>query len=164
MLNIALLKETLSYDQETGLFTRLKRTSNCIKENQIACRLNTFYKYRQVSFMSKSYQAHRLAWFYVHGVWPTGQIDHINRNKSDNRLINLRDCTISENKQNSGLYKSNKSGFKGVFNKGNTYEAGIRVNGKKIYLVIFKEAKDAYQAYVCAAKEFHTHNEVIKEL
>ena len=108
MLNMALLKETLSYDQETGLFIRIKRTSNCIKANEVACRLNSFNKYRQVAFMGKTYQAHRLAWFYVHGVFPCGQIDHINRNKSDNRLVNLRDCSISENKQNSGLYKSNK--------------------------------------------------------
>ena len=164
MINIVLLKETLSYDEETGLFTRLKRTSNCIKVNEIACKLNKFNNYRKISFEGKSYQAHRLVWFYVYGEWPKGQIDHINRNKSDNRLINLRDCTRSENKQNSGLYKSNKTGFKGVFDKGNTYEAGIRVNGKRIYLGRFKKAKDAYQAYVCAAQKFHTHNEVIKEL
>ena len=163
MLNTALLKETLSYDQETGLFTRIKRTSNCIKANEVACRLNSFNKYRQVAFMGKTYQAHRLAWFYVHGVFPCGQIDHINRNKSDNRLVNLRDCSISENKQNSGLYKSNKSGFKGVFRKGNRYEAGIRVNNKRIYLGKFGSAELAYEAYVSAAKKLHTHNEMIKE-
>jgi hypothetical protein len=164
MLDSKILKETLFYNEETGLFIRLKRTSNCIKANQIACRLNSYNNYRQVTFLGKTYQAHRLAWFYVYGVWPTGQIDHINRNKFDNRLVNLRDCTLSENKQNSNMYKTNKTGFKGVFNKGNTYEAGIKVNGKRIYLGRFKEAKDAYQAYVCAAKKFHTHNEVIKDL
>jgi len=163
MLNMALLKETLSYDQETGLFTRLKRTSNCIKANVIACRLNSFNNYRQVDFMGQTYQAHRLAWFYVYGVFPSGQIDHINRNKSDNRLVNLRDCSISENKQNSGLYKSNKSGFKGVFKKGKRYEAGIRVNNKRIYLGRFGSAELAYEAYVSAAKKLHTHNEMIKE-
>ena len=133
MLNMALLKETLSYDPEKGLFIRIKRTSNCIKANEIACRLNSFNNYRQVVFMGKTYQAHRLAWFYVYGVFPSGQIDHINRNKSDNRLVNLRDCSISENKQNSGLYKSNKSGFKGVrFNKlRNSYEAFWKINYKQ---------------------------------
>ena len=160
---MALLKETLSYDQETGLFTRLKRTSNCIKANVIACRLNNQNNYRQVDFMGETYQAHRLAWFYVYGVFPSGQIDHINRNKSDNRLVNLRDCSISENKQNSGLYKSNKSGFKGVFRKGNRYEAGIKVNNKRIYLGKFGSAELAYEAYVSAAKKLHTHNEMIKE-
>jgi hypothetical protein len=113
--------------------------------------------------MGKLYQAHRLAWFYVYGVFPSGQIDHINRNKSDNRLVNLRDCSISENKQNSGLYKNNKSGFKGVFKKGKRYEAGIRVNNKRIYLGKFGSAELAYEAYVSAAKKLHTHNEMIKE-
>ena len=163
MLNMALLKETLSYDQEMGLFTRLKRTSNCIKANVIACRLNNQNNYRQVDFMGKTYQAHRLAWFYVYGVWPSGQIDHINRNKSDNRLVNLRDCSISENKQNSGLYKCNKTGFKGVFIKGKKFEAGIKINGKRIYLGTFGSPELAYEAYVSAAKKLHTHNEMIKE-
>ena len=163
MLDMALLKETLSYDPETGLFTRLKRTSNCIKANQIACRLNKRTKYKQVSFDGVEYQSHRLIWMYVYGTWPKGQIDHINRDKSDNRLSNLRDCSISENKQNSGLYKSNKTGFKGVFNKGSAYEAGIRVNGKRIYLGRFKTAELAYEAYVLFARKLHTHNEMVKE-
>ena len=164
MLNMTLLKETLSYDQETGLFTRLKRTSNCIKENEVACRLNSFNNYRQVSFLGKTYQAHRLAWFYIYGVWPSGQIDHINRNKSDNRLKNLRDCSISENKQNSNVYKCNQTGFKGVFKKRNRYEAGIKVNGKRIYLGRFISAELAYEAYVSAARKLHTHNDMVKEI
>ena len=164
MLNMALLKETLSYDQETGLFTRLKRTSNCIKANVIACKLNNQNNYRQVDFMGKTYQAHRLAWFYVYGVWPSGQIDHINRIKYDNRLVNLRDCSISENKQNSNPYKCNQTGFKGVFKKGNRFQAGIKVKNKRIYLGSFISAEIAYEAYVLAARRFHTHNEMVKEL
>lgn len=163
MLDMALLKETLSYDQETGLFTRLKRTSNCIKANQIACRLNKRTNYRQVSFNGVEYQAHRLIWMYVYGTWPKGQIDHINRDKSDNRLSNLRDCSISENKQNSGVYKNNKTGFRGISKKGKKYEANIRVNGKRTYIGSFDSAQLAYNTYVMFAKKLHTHNEMIKE-
>ena len=164
MLNMALLKETLSYDQETGLFTRLKRTSNCIKANVTACRLNKQNNYRQVMFEGVCYQAHRLAWFYIYGVWPNGQIDHINRNKSDNRWVNLRDCSISENKQNSNPYKCNQTGFKGVFKKGNRFQAGIKVKNKRIYLGSFISAETAYEAYVSAARRLHTHNEMVKEI
>jgi hypothetical protein len=163
MLDMALLKETLSYDPETGLFTRLKRTSNCIKANQTACRLNKRTKYRQVSFDGVEYQSHRLIWMYVYGTWPKGQIDHINRDKSDNRLSNLRDCSISENKQNSGVYKNNKTGFRGISKKGKKYEANIRVNGKRKYIGSFNSAELAYNTYVMFARKLHTHNEMTKE-
>lgn len=57
---------------------------------------------------------HRLAWFYVHGRWPTADIDHINGNRDDNRLCNLREATRQQNIQNSKRRSDNRSGIKGV--------------------------------------------------
>lgn len=70
--------------------------------------------YHKVAVAGKYYQAHRLAFLFMTGDWPTGVVDHINGNKLDNRWENIRDVTQSENMANQSLYKSNKSGVPGV--------------------------------------------------
>lgn len=69
--------------------------------------------YLKLKIKGRTYFAHRLVFFYCYGKWPI-RIDHINRNKSDNRLENLRECSYEQNNANRGLMKSNSSGFKGV--------------------------------------------------
>jgi HNH endonuclease len=70
--------------------------------------------YRQISIDGRTYRAHRLAWLAVHGQWPNGQLNHINRNRSDCRIVNLREATSSSNNANRGMYQDTVSGFKGV--------------------------------------------------
>ena len=83
------LKELFYYDPVTGVFTRLHSTSN-VKAGRATGNLNTG---GHLGFLvdKKMYQAHRLAWLYVHGDWPNSQIDHINGVRTDNRIENLRD-------------------------------------------------------------------------
>ena len=105
--------EYLAYDPETGIFTWLVNKSSNAKVNTIAGSLS-IQGYIRISLNDKRYYAHRLAWFYVYGIWPKEQVDHINSNRTDNRICNLREATKSQNMINTKLRKNNKSGIKGI--------------------------------------------------
>ena len=111
--------------------------------------------YVKIPIKGKVYMAHRLAWLYVHGVWPDEEIDHINGVRDDNRIINLRMATPQQNKQNTGLRKDNTSGYKGVYydKKNSIWKAQISINTKQKQLGRFKTAELAYEAYCNKAKE-----------
>ena len=106
------IKDYLSYEPETGLFYWIKPRKG-IRKNKIAGRRD-FNGYITICFDSKHYLAHRLAWWFTHGIWPTNQIDHENSLRSDNRLENLRPATISQNAGNQRPQIGRSSKFKGV--------------------------------------------------
>ena len=108
----------------------------------------------------RSYQAHRLAWLYVHGDLPEYEIDHINRNRTDNRLANLRPATSAENKRNVPARKTNKSGYKGVVdasavNPSKPWCAYIQINRKNRNLGYFYTKQEASAAYKAASLSLH---------
>ncbi len=111
--------------------------------------------YRQFCIGRKKYFIHRMAWLYIHGVMPPEQIDHINGDRSDNRICNLRIATQQQNSGNMKIRSNNKVGFKGVYrvNKSKPFQANIHVNGKTKYLGLFSTAEEAHEAYVRAAKK-----------
>ena len=115
------------------------------------------YIYLEVD--GKPYMAHRLAWFYMTGIMPGKQIDHINRNKIDNRFENLREATHGQNRANSK--NNNPNGLKGVrrlpWMKDGTkcWQAKITHEKKQIYLGCFHTKEEAHQAYCKAAKKLH---------
>lgn len=133
-LTLEYLRKILHYDPETGVFTRLvsrgKEVVGCI-----AGGVNT-HGYIHIQINDKRYLSHRLAWFYVHGVWPEKEIDFINGIKTDCRMRNLREATRSENEHNKSLLKNNTSGVKGVCwsKKRNKWQAYCWVNGKNNFL------------------------------
>jgi hypothetical protein len=100
---------------------------------------------------------HVLAWFYTHGVWPADQLDHINGDKSDNRIDNLRIATASQNKANSGPYRNNPTGLKGAYwyKPLQMWVSKIRKDGKLHHLGYFATAEEAHTAYCEAAKRLH---------
>ncbi len=104
------------------------------------------------------YKSHRLAWFYVYGVWPRGQLDHIDRNKSNNSISNLRDVSQEINQRNRiSARKDSKTGLLGVSiwsdgRKG--FKAQISINQKPKYLGTFDTAELANEAYL-SAKQIH---------
>jgi HNH endonuclease/AP2 domain len=147
------LKELVSYNPDTGKFTRIiKRTNG--KSNGWPDKNG--YLYLMVD--GKNYAYHRLIWLYVHGKFPNNEIDHINGNKADNRIANLRDVTRTQNMQNEiKVRKSSSSGFMGVrFRKDrNTWTATIRVNGKQKRLGVFATPQEAEAAYIAAKRIYH---------
>ena len=150
MLNQETLKQHLSYDPLTGLFTRLIAKSTSVKIGNIAGSKDK-QGYITLMVCGKLYKAHRLAWLYIHGKWPTNEIDHINGNKADNRLSNLRDVERWINMHNQGLRKNNTSGFKGVCRKGKKWSAVIKINKKIHWLGVYETpelANIARQNYV----------------
>ena len=104
------LRELLNYDPETGIFTRLTKWGSKGIGDIPGTKSPQGYWY--IGLDNRPYPAHRLAWLYMNGEWPQGDIDHINRNRLDNRIVNLRHTTRSTNLHNSSARGS--SGVKGV--------------------------------------------------
>ena len=151
------LHELLKYDPETGVFT-WNVTRGTIKAGS---RAGTYDKrgYLRISIDSVVYAAHRLAWLYTHGVWPSGVIDHINRNTGDNRLCNLRDTNQYVNTQNACTRKDSPVGIRGVTWHSITkkWRARIQANGKKINIGSFDTVDAAAAAYASVAAKLHIY-------
>lgn len=143
------LKELLDYNPETGVFTWV----NAGKIAGSPCG----FGYRAIRCLGGRYYSHRLAWFYVRGAWPKNQIDHINGNKSDNRIANLREATHKENLWNSAKHKDNKSGLKGVslHAQSGRWQTQIYINGRSRFLGLHDSPAAAHKAYCDAANQLH---------
>lgn len=149
------LLEVLKYDPDTGDFlSMVARGSRTDIEGTVAGQCHN-QGYVAVTIDYKQYLAHRLAWFYVHGTWPEHEIDHINRDRSDNRIENLRESSRSQNMANTGLYSNNKSGFRGVhFSRhAKRFCAQLRCGDKRYNLGYFDTAEAAHKAYRSAAQK-----------
>ena len=142
------LLENLHYDPETGVFTWIKQKSYSTQIGSIA---GTKLKdgYIRIKFNSRPYFAHRLAWFYIYKEFPIKGLDHVNRNREDNRLSNLREASISENNQNR-----NSKGYY-WYGARNMWRSKIVVYDKVIYLGFFKTEEEARAAYLKAKREYH---------
>jgi len=148
MNNRKYLMSVLNYDKITGLFTWKTKVSRKIVPGQITGCPRANNGYLRIGINGKTYYAHRLAWLFVYGYFPEHQIDHINRDRTDNRIKNLREATQSCNSRNCKTPKNNSSGVKGVFfDKVNRkWVAVIRAKGKNRYLGRYKHLANA----VCA--------------
>lgn len=154
------LKLILHYDAETGVFTRKWRDDVLLRFNiRDTGRMAGFYNkgHLQISINNKMYQSHRLAWLYMTGEWPEQEVDHIDLNGINNKWINLRKATPSQNQHNKSKYKNNKSGYKGVSwcKKREKWTARLRANGKNMTIGRFNNKEDAYAAYCEAALKYH---------
>jgi len=142
------LHEFFHYDSETGVFSRKKRTSPSTTIGEIVGS-DKGNGYVMLCIQSRLYLAHRMAWLYVYGETPCANIDHINGNRADNRICNLRLANQSQNIANSKLSKANTSGCKGVTWRKDTqkWSAGLMLNYKHIALGSFKTKEEAAEAY-----------------
>lgn len=112
--------------------------------------------YLKGAIFRKLIKAHRAAWAHYHGRWPTQDIDHIDGNKHNNRIENLRDVSRQENMRNVPLTKANKSGVKGVhwYKARNKWVASIMISGKHKHLGYFDLKEDAASARKAAERKY----------
>jgi len=167
-MNQAILKEMLSYDPETGVFTWLQGTSRS-PTGSVAGGVSE-QGYRRIRIFGKKYRAHRLAWLYMTGEWPT-VVDHKNGIRDDNRWVNLRKASVTDNTRNTGITPRNTSGVKGVswHKRTSGWEAGVRVSGRYLRRQFqpsthggIEQAKKAAEAWVIETRsrahgEFANH-------
>lgn len=146
------LLQVLDYDPETGVFTcRIARSSA-----KAGARAGTLALGRWlINIDGRRYRANRLAWFYVHGEWPQLEIDHIDRNPSNDRIANLRLATRSQNMANRPAQINSVSGLKGVsFHKrSGLFYGRITHQGRTHSVGYFKTPEEVSAAYAIKAKE-----------
>ena len=153
------LLRLFSYDPETGMFTRLVDiVSPRMNGNLVVGKRGFVIGGRHgIHIDGQKHKVHRLAWFYMTGVYPPNgvEIDHINRDPADNRWTNLRLATRTQNVRNCGVRRHNKLGIKGVRYRAGKYEPRIRVDGTVIGLGRHDTKEDASRAYCLAALKYH---------
>jgi len=142
------LKRTISYNPETGGFVRIgskrKLTRRSVKT-----------KYLNIDIHGRRYRASNIAWCLSYGEWPDGIVDHINCDRTDDRLENLRLASLAENARNCVVRKDSRSGYKGVspHKAAGKYQASIGYEGKNLYLGLHETAEKAAEAYDSKAIE-----------
>lgn len=154
------LRELLNYDPETGIFTWRQPGRGRTVGGVVGSRDHRGYV--QISIGPRSNRAriygHQAAWLYMHGYWPSEDVDHINHDKADNRIANLRALNRSLNQQNQiHGHKGSRTGLLGVvFNlKTGKFMARIHVNGRSRQVGTFTSADEAHAAYVEAKRRLH---------
>lgn len=139
------LKLELHYDSETGVFTRNIARCNSVKIGDVAgCNHNRGYI--AVRLLGFTYLAHRLAWMYIHGKFPEYYIDHVSGNRSDNRIVNLREANYTQNCHNRKVQYNNTTSFAGVTYdiRKQKYLARCTVNNFRYHLGYFDTVEEAY--------------------
>jgi len=147
-MDIQKIKEFIDYNPNTGAMTWKKVLSNRTKAGA-KCGANIDSKgYARVCFDGKQYRAHRVAWALFYNEEPRNQVDHINGNRLDNRISNLRLATNTQNSRNANISKNNTSGVTGVtyYTAAQKWMAQIMVDRKNVYLGIFLAKEDAIKA------------------
>ncbi|HGL4259607.1 HNH endonuclease [Burkholderia vietnamiensis] len=152
------LHQVLSYDPVAGSFVWLESTSNRAPAGAIAGTMQP-NGYLRITIDGVRMYAHRLAWFYVYGKWPSGDIDHIDGVRTNNAINNLRDVPRGVNMQNQRRARSNNrtSGLLGVtwHARRHRWSAQIQVDGKRKGIGYFDDAETAHQAYLAAKRKLH---------
>lgn len=143
----------LEYDPGTGQFTWNQAHW---KRGQRAGAFND-EGYVKITFKDKGYAAHRLAWLFTHGAWPEGEIDHINGNRADNRIDNLRVADRYIQTQNKrAARKDSRSGLIGAkLTSSGKFSSSIKADGQEHYLGMFATAELAHAAYMDAKRRLH---------
>ena len=157
VLTLDQLRELLDYDPESGVFRwRVARRNGSVPAGTIAGTLKVT-GYIRIEINRQFYPAHRLAWFYVNGEWPSSYIDHIDNCRSNNRFSNLRLATNSQNLCNARMPRTNTSGYKGVTwsKKSQRWQAHIKVRSKSLHLGLFDAKEDAHAAVQSARIKYH---------
>lgn len=148
------VRDLLHYDPDTGVFTWRIRPAQRTPKGSTAGTDNG-QGYVAIGYLRRTHKAHRLAWLYMTGQWPTGEIDHKNGNRSDNRWRNLRIADRFLNNQNTR--GRNRNRLLGVDSRKNgKYEARIYFNNRKYHIGTFPSEIDAHIAYIAHRNALHS--------
>jgi len=156
MLSHDRLVSLLDYDKKTGIFRwRVTRNGRALAGADAGNMDGSGYL--MVTIDRAKYLAHRLAWFWVRGEWPSTEVDHKDLHRSNNRWRNLRLATESQNRHHTALRKSNTSGVTGVHwhVRKARWVARIRTKDGRVDLGDFIDKEDAAAAYRSAAKKHY---------
>ena len=151
------LRALLHSNPGSGVFTRLVAPNNRVRVGDSAG-TPVGNGYVRICIDGKQYYSHRLAWLYVKGIWPSDQIDHINGQREDNRIENLREASQCENMQNLRKARSDsKSGFLGVHwvAQKSKWQAKLKLAGKSHHIGFFNAPALAHEAYLKAKRKLH---------
>lgn len=161
MITAQRLRDLLAYDPETGIMKWRIASGRVKPGTPITCTDSRGYVVVRVDGALQ--RVHRLAWLYVHGIAPS-VIDHVNGNPGDNRIANLRECSIRQNTMNRSMQSNNTSGHVGVCfcKRRQKFRATITEGGKQISLGYFDSAVEASSAYKSRAQK--AFGEFYKEL
>ena len=153
-LSLERLRQVLRYEPETGNFYWIHRDTIKKKLGTNASIIRS-HGYLNICIDSTYYYTHRLAWFYVYGEWPK-VIDHIDGDKTNNRIENLRSVSQKCNVENVlKTRKHNKSGILGAVKSKYGFYARLTSQGKQIYLGHYKTAEEAHNVYLKAKRQLH---------
>lgn len=159
-MNVEDIRRLLAYEPDTGLLRWRVKTSNRRAVDDIAgCKCKT-NGYVLVRVGGRLQRAHRLIWFMVHGEFPTLDIDHVNGDRADNRIVNLRLATRSENLQNMRRGRG-ESGLLGAYRHKTRWTSAIQVDGASRYLGCFATAYEAHCAYLAAKCQLHPFQSIV---
>lgn len=171
MLTAEIARRLFAYDPSSGILTWKSRPRSDFKCDRTHAMRNARFAGKkagrrdgkghiQVTVDGTAYAAHRVIWLIAHGVWPVGQIDHINHIRDDNRLANMRDVDASENNRNATLRSDNSTGRVGVYWLGriSKWTASIRKDGTLLHIGVY-DTKDSAIAARAAAERAHGFHE-----
>jgi len=154
-LTVEYVRHALNYNPDTGEFTRAVSTGPNCRVGAVAGSIDR-QGYRRISLLGKLRAAHQLAWLTHYGTPPGADIDHINGNRSDNRIANLRLVDHSTNLENQRSARSdNKLGVLGVRKRNSRFEARIWVKGKAQFIGTFDTCSAAEEAYKAEKRRLH---------
>ncbi len=149
------VRQLLDYNPETGVFTWRVSASNRAPVGSIAGNVHP-RGYRYIRLYGRRNAAHRLAVLWMTGAMPTGDVDHANGIRDDNRWKNLRQASRSENLQNTSMHRDNRSGLMGVSkSRSGGWCSKIMKDGHSKYLGTFPTAEEAHAAYLSAKSGLH---------
>lgn len=157
------LRELLAYDSSTGLFVWRERSNGRVPAGTVAGSPHPT-GYIQIKIARVMHKAHRLAWLYCHGVWPDRfmDIDHMNGDRGDNRIENLRVISRAGNAQNRRrANRGSRTSMLGVYyrqGRSRPWSAAIFVFGKQKHLGSYFSADEARAAYLEAKRRLHEGN------
>lgn len=148
------VRSVLSYDPETGVLRWLK--SGTGRKPSLVAGHRQASGYWVTGIQNHLYKNHQLALLLSTGRWPEHDVDHINGDKEDNRLCNLREVDHQSNTQNRlKAHSNNISGILGVHKRKQSFMARILVNGTPHHLGTYKTAEEAHTAYLEAKRRLH---------